>query len=313
MYTFGPVPSRRLGQSLGINNIPPKYCSYACVYCQLGRAIRLIAQLQEFYSPAQIRDEVEKKLTLLHEANEQVDYLTIVADGEPTLDLHLGELIESLQSTGIPVAVITNGTLLHLKQVRTALSHANWVSVKVDAVEEGAWRRIDRPAKNLDLKRIFEGMELFARGFRGTLVTETMLVSGCNTSEDNLVKTATYIGKLNPECAYLSAPIRPPAEAWVEIPAPEIYTMAYQIFTPHVRRVEYLLGYEGNAFANSGDPAEDILSITAVHPMREDALQDFLKRQGADFGVVRSLEQQGLLKCTSYAGNNFYARVLRRR
>jgi wyosine [tRNA(Phe)-imidazoG37] synthetase (radical SAM superfamily) len=256
---------------------------------------------------------VEKKLALLHEVNEQVDYLTIVADGEPTLDLHLGELIDSLQSSGFPVAVITNGTLLHLEQVRTALSHADWVSVKVDAVEETAWRRIDRPAKNLDLGHILEGMELFACGFRGTLVTETMLVTGCNTSEENLVKTATYIEKLNPECAYLSAPIRPPAESWVEVPAPEICTMAYQIFTPRVHRVEYLLGYEGNAFANSGDPAEDILSITAVHPMREDALQDFLKRQGADFNVVKGLEQQGLLKCTSYAGNNFYARVLRRK
>ncbi|MGM0416418.1 MAG: radical SAM protein [Thermodesulfobacteriota bacterium] len=312
MYTFGPVPSRRLGQSLGINNIPPKYCSYACVYCQLGRAIRLVQMPEEFYHPMAVVKAVQEKLDVLHLSGQHVDYLTIVADGEPTLDLHLRELIDALQGTNLPVAVITNGTMLQFPQVRTALSNANWVSVKVDSVDESTWRRIDRPAKGLHLDKILYGIDKFAAEFSGTLVTETMLVSDCNTDEQTLGKTACYIRKLNPECAYLSAPVRPPAEHWVEVPSPEICNRAFQIFDSHIERVEYLLGYEGNAFAHSGDPVEDVLSITAVHPMREDALEALLQRQGADFAVVDNLIQQGLLKCTPYAGNRFYARVLRR-
>lgn len=310
--TFGPVPSRRLGQSLGINNIPPKYCSYACVYCQLGRAIRLVSNPEEFYPPAQVAKSVQDKLDRIRREDKHVDYLTIVADGEPTLDDHLGELIVMLKRTHVPVAVITNGTMLHLSQVRTALSHADWVSVKVDSVDENTWRRIDRPAKGLYLDEILCGIDEFAAEFSGTLVTETMLVSDCNTDEQTLEKTACYIGKLNPECAYLSAPVRPPAEHWVEVPSAEICNRAFQIFDSQIERVEYLLGYEGNAFAHSGDPVEDILSITAVHPMREDALEALLQRQGADFAVVENLIRQGWLKCTQYAGNRFYARVLRR-
>jgi wyosine [tRNA(Phe)-imidazoG37] synthetase (radical SAM superfamily) len=312
MYTFGPVPSRRLGRSLGINNIPPKYCSYACVYCQLGRAIRLISSPEEFYLPELIYKEVEKKLKILSETGVNPDYLTIVADGEPTLDIHLGKLIKLLQRTSVPVAVITNGTLLYLPQIRAALSESDWVSVKVDSVDESAWRRVDRPAKNVRLPEVLSGIESFATDYKGILVTETMLVDGCNTSTDNLEKTAVYISGLNPECAYLSAPVRPPAEPWVVIPSPEVCNRAYQIFTARIERVEYLLGYEGNTFANTGDPLEDILSITAVHPMREDALEMFLKRKGADLSLVNELIRQEKLKCTLYGGEKFYARVLRR-
>lgn len=310
--TFGPVPSRRLGQSLGINNIPPKYCSYACVYCQLGRAIRLVSRPEEFYPPEQVAKSVQDKLDRIRREGQDVDYLTIVADGEPTLDAHLGELIDMLKRTQVPVAVITNATLLHISQVRTALTQADWVSVKVDCVEENTWRRIDRPAKGLHLNEILCGIDKFAAEFTGTLVTETMLVSDGNTTDEVLEGTACYISKLNPGYAYLSVPVRPPAEAWVEIPAPEICNRAYQIFNSHIERVEYLLGYEGNAFAHSGDPVEDILSITAVHPMREDALVVLLQHQGEDFAVVENLVRQGLLKCTSYAGKRFYARILRR-
>jgi wyosine [tRNA(Phe)-imidazoG37] synthetase (radical SAM superfamily) len=297
---------------LGINNIPPKYCSYACVYCQLGRAIRLISSPEEFYRPEQIYREAERKLKILSETGMNPDYLTIVADGEPTLDIHLGELIKLLQRTSVPVAVITNGTLLYLPQIRAALSEADWVSVKVDSVDESVWRRLDRPAKNVRLPEVLSGIESFAADYKGTLVTETMLVDGCNTSTDNLEKTGSYISRLNPECAYLSAPVRPPAEPWVEIPSPEECNRAYQIFTARIERVEYLMGYEGDSFANTGDTLEDILSITAVHPMREDALEIFLKRKGADLSLVNELIRQGELKCTPYAGEKFYTRVLRR-
>ncbi len=312
MHVFGPVPSRRLGRSLGINNIPPKYCSYACVYCQLGRALSLTSTPATFYSPAKLVDEVTCVLERLRNVGEEIDYLTLVADGEPTLDNHLDELLSRLRHFNIPIAVITNATLLHLPEVRKALLSADWVSVKVDSVTEEVWRRIDRPAKNMILETILAGIELFAANFKGELVTETMLVDGINTSAKELEKTSVYIGKLNPDCAYLSAPVRPPAEEWIEIPEAAVLNRAYQLFSHSLKHVEFLLGYEGNAFANTGDPLEDILSITAVHPMREDALKEFLGRQGVGFDCVHKLVQQNLLKCSTYAGRRFYVRALRR-
>ena len=311
MKIFGPVPSRRLGQSLGINNIPPKYCSYACVYCQLGRAIKLDVKPREFYSPAELFELLCQKLDHLRDVGDQVDYLTIVADGEPTLDQHLGDLIDKLRSTAIPVAVISNGTRLSDPLVRCALSGADWVSVKVDTVDADIWRTIDRPCKGLNIDDVLAGIKEFAAGFRGTLTTETMLVSGINDDDKNLYNTCRYIEELKPKCAYLSAPVRPPAEPWVKIPGVEVLTRAFQIFSQYVSQVEYLIGYEGNAFAHTNDPAEDLLSITAVHPMREDAVYGVLHRTGADFGVVEDLLKQNLLTRTIYNGHCFYARTLR--
>ena len=124
---FGPVPSRRLGRSLGINNIPPKICSYSCVYCQLGRSLKMTSQRRAFYAPEALFAEVEQKLAALQRSHELVDYLTIVPDGEPTLDLNLGKLIKLLKTLGIRIAVITNASLLDDPGVREDLEQADWV------------------------------------------------------------------------------------------------------------------------------------------------------------------------------------------
>ena len=121
MLVFGPVPSRRLGRSLGINNIPPKTCTYACVYCQLGRTPRLQIERQTFYSTEDLCDAVTCKLRAARERHEPVDYLTFVPDGEPTLDENLGATIAALKPLGIPIAVITNTSLIWDPAVREAL------------------------------------------------------------------------------------------------------------------------------------------------------------------------------------------------
>ena len=121
---------------LGINNIPPKICSYSCIYCQIGRTDSMSISRKEYYSPNQIFDEVGKKVTKLRNSNEQVDYLTFVPDGEPTLDINLGKEIELLKQLGIKIAVITNSSLLWDENVRKNLMNADWVSVKIDSVNE---------------------------------------------------------------------------------------------------------------------------------------------------------------------------------
>jgi wyosine [tRNA(Phe)-imidazoG37] synthetase (radical SAM superfamily) len=185
MIAFGPVPSRRLGRSLGINNIPPKICTYACVYCQLGRTIKMRVERNAFYEPEEILQDVRDKVEKARGAGEAIDYLTFVPDGEPTLDLNLGRAIDLLKPLGIKIAVITNSSLMWHEDSREALMQADWVSLKVDAVREDIWRRVDRPHGTLQLASIQDGILGFAKTYTGHLVTETMLVEGINDGESS--------------------------------------------------------------------------------------------------------------------------------
>jgi len=310
MIVFGPVPSRRLGRSLGVNNIPPKVCSYSCVYCQLGRTIKMQSERQTFYEPQEILKEVEEKVAKATEAQEAIDYLTFVPDGEPTLDINLGCDIDLLEPLGINIAVITNASLIWREDVREDLVKADWVSVKVDSTREETWRKINRPHRTLELTTILDGMLEFAETYRGELVTETMLVEGVNDNDDQVREVAEFLTRLKPDTSYLSIPTRPPAEQWAEPPSEEVINRAYQILGKSVEQVEYLIGYEGNAFAFTADVEEDLLSITAVHPMREEAVEDFLGRASADWSAIHRLIAQGQLIKTEYDGKSFYMRRL---
>jgi len=307
---FGPVPSRRLGRSLGVNNIPAKICTYSCVYCQLGAAVTVTIQRKEYYSPEAITEAVAERVSAVLAQGENIDYLTIVPDGEPTLDANLGSTITSLRSFGIPVAVISNASLIWQPQVRADLNNADWVSLKVDAVQENTWRRIDRGHRSLNLDNILDGMLAFREEFKGFLATETMLVHGVNDNEQSLVPIADFLATLQPDTAYVAIPTRPPAARWVEPAGQESVHMAYHLIADSGVKVEYLIGYEGDAFAATGDSEMDILSITAVHPMRRDAVQDLLQRNQAPWDVVTEMLAAGQLVELQYQGQQFYMRKL---
>ena len=311
MIAFGPVPSRRLGRSLGINNIPPKVCTYSCLYCQLGRTIKMSVERQAFYEPEEIARAVADKVEKTRSAGEVIDYLTFVPDGEPTLDLNLGREIELLRPLGIKIGVISNSSLIERQDVREDLLKADWVSLKMDSTREEVWRKVDRPHGALRLTSILDGALAFAQAFGGELVTETMLVAGVNDGDDQIGEVADFLLRLKPAVAYLAIPIRPPAEEWVHPPGEEVINRAYQIFGEKVERVEYLIGYEGNAFAFTGNVEEDLLSITSVHPMREDAVSQFLARAAADWSVIHGLIAQEQLIEMEYEGRKFYMRKLR--
>ncbi|HDO19843.1 MAG TPA: radical SAM protein, partial [Thermoplasmatales archaeon] len=152
---FGPVPSRRLGISLGINNIPPKTCSYSCVYCQLGITTDLRISRSEFYEPSSIVEEVKKRLKFFK--GKKIDYITFVPDGEPTLDINLDKEIEEIKKLGIKVAIITNSSLIWREDVRKTLKKFDLVSVKIDAVDEKIWKKLNRPHPELDIEDILQG------------------------------------------------------------------------------------------------------------------------------------------------------------
>jgi len=308
---FGPVPSRRLGRSLGINNIPPKECSYACVYCQLGNTIKLEVERREFYSTEQIVKEVKELISKVDSENNKINYLTIVPDGEPTLDLNLGKTISALKQFNIKIAVITNSSLLDDKNVRADLLEADWVSVKVDTVNENTWHKIDRPHGKLNLQSIINGIKLFSEEYSNYFAVETMLVKGMNDSDEELNSISEFVKILNPDKVYLSIPTRPPAEKSVEPPDEEKLNRAYQIFLANELNAELNTGYEGNEFSSTGNLGEDVLNITAVHPMRKDAIEDLITKDSGSWKDINYLVESGKLLKSEFNGNTFYLRDLK--
>lgn len=308
MIAFGPVPSRRLGRSLGINNIPPKICTYSCVYCQVGKTAEMQVERTYFYDPEKIYMDVKKKVEEAQKKGEPVGYLTFVPDGEPTLDVNLGRTIELLKPLGFKIAVITNGSLVWRKDVRADLAKADWVSFKIDSIGEKTWRRINRPQRSVRLPAILSGMLEFADTYSGILVTETMQVKNFNDSAKSFRKIAGFLNHLQPVKAYLAIPTRPPAEKWVRPPDEDVINEAFQILDEKPFQVEYLIGYEGNAFASTGNVEQDLLSITAVHPMREQAVNAFLKKAGKDWSIIRRMIASNAIIETVYGGKRFYIR-----
>lgn len=268
---------------------------------------------REYYKPETVIEAVKDKVNRVHQAGEQIDYLTFVPDGESTLDIHLGREIREIKQLGIPVAIITNSSTINRWDVRRELKEVDLVSVKMDSVIREIWKKVDRPHKALDLDKIMEGLQIFARDYKGKLITETMLIDGLNDGTENLEKTARFIAGLNPDTAYVSIPTRPPARTDVKPAGEEAINQAFQIFSEHIDRVEMLLGYEGNAFAHSGDTENDILSITAVHPMREDAMEEFLRKDQKDWNLIEKLVNEDKLLETEFQGKKFYLRKLAKR
>jgi len=267
---------------------------------------------QNFYQVEEIVQGVKEKVKQVRQKGEPVDYLTFAPDGEPTLDINLGREIELLRPLGIKIAVLTNATLIGHQEVRQDLQKADWVSLKVDAVSMGIWRRINRPSKSLKLKVILDGMLQFAGVFKGELATESMLIQGINDSSREIEKIAGFLAELKPDKAYLAIPTRPPARKTAIAASEPAINMAYQTFSQRLSRVEYLIGYEGNAFAFTGNVADDLLSITSVHPMREEAVIECLKKANADWGVIDRLIKDGRLIQLEYQGRRFYMRRLPR-
>jgi wyosine [tRNA(Phe)-imidazoG37] synthetase (radical SAM superfamily) len=224
------------------------------------------------------------------------------------LDAHLAETIELLRPLGIKIAVISNGSLIWREDVQHALNQADWVSLKVDSVTESIWRTINRPHPDISLATIMNGIRRFATHYNGLLNTETMLVSGINDKPEALAEVADFVSQLQPNKAYLSVPTRPPAEPEVSAPGEEVINQAFQIMRRKVEHVEYLIGYDEGGYAFTGDAERDLLSITAVHPMRKPEVEQLLKKAHQDWALIEKLLAEEKIKQVDYAGQSFYVR-----
>lgn len=313
MIVYGPIPSRRLGQSIGVNNIPPKTCSYSCTYCQIGRTNHLQVRRQAFYPPEQILREAEQKLNQLAAEHKTADYFSFVPDGEPTLDVNLGKTIALLKPLGVKIAVITNASLLWMDEVKRDLLGADWVSVSIDAADEATWHAIDRPHGQLGHAKVLQGIRDFAQAFPGTLVTETMLAEHVNTAPECVEAIAEQIAAVHPQTACLLVPTRPPAESGVRRASAESLRRASAIVqSVSGVTVSCITGNEEEeGFFFTENIADDILSIASVHPIREDIIDTLLKKRNADRGVLTALLQTGKLAPFTYEGKQFYRRNMK--
>lgn len=274
-YVFGPLPSRRLGQSLGIDTIPLKTCNWNCVYCQLGRTKPLTQLRQVYFPPEEMIDELHEALTA-HQP-EQIDWVTFVGSGEPLLHARMGELIRQVKGmTDRPVAVITNGSLLYRPEVRHELIAADAVLPTLDAGTAELYRQINRPHPEFTFARLVEGLIAFRDEYPGKLWVEVMLVRGLNDTPPALRDIASVLTKIKPDAVHINLPTRPPAEAWVQPPRSEALVDAMTILGCIAEVVHPAEGsFDLSGYENIVDA---VMSIITRHPMRQEELERALAR-----------------------------------
>ncbi len=305
-YVFGPVPSRRLGQSLGIDPLPLKTCNWNCVYCQLGRSLPLTNQRREYFPRKEIITEVEQALKA--HAPGDIDWVTFVGSGETTLHASLGWLIRQVKElTHLPVAVITNGSLLYLPEIRRELSAADAVLPSLDAGNARLYRKINRPHPEMSFKRLTEGLAAFRNEYQGKLWVEVMLVRGLNDTEEALHEIAAALDPIRPDEVHILQPDRPPVEPWVQPPDEEGLLRARAILGEVARLIHPACG----SFDLSGGESllEAVIGIITRHPMREDELIETLKHYSpADvLATLTELEKSGKAQVVERLGTRFWS------
>lgn len=270
---FGPVPSRRLGQSLGIDPVPLKTCNWNCVYCQLGRTNPFKTERRYYFKNAEILGQVQQALDS-HEPGE-IDWVTFVGSGETTLHAGLGEMIRAVKEmTDLPVAVITNGSLLDELVVRQSLLAADAVLPSLDAGTPELYRRINRPYPEFTFERLTAGLVDFREVYRHKLWVEVMLISGLNDTQEALEDIAVWLDKISPDEVHVVQPTRPPAETWVKPPDEAGLFRAKNILG---ETAELIMPAAGSFDLGGEESLVDaIIGIITRHPMKESELLDTL-------------------------------------
>jgi wyosine [tRNA(Phe)-imidazoG37] synthetase (radical SAM superfamily) len=268
-FVYGPVPSRRLGISLGVDVVPFKHCSYDCIYCQLGRTTQHTTQRRSFVPVGVVMNEIEEAVR----SNDDIDYMTFSGSGEPTLNSDIGTMITATEDlTDIPVAVITNGSLLWKKAVRSDLSHADLVVPSVDGVSEDVYQKINRPVRGLGSKEVLKGIRRFCQEYDGRIFVEIMLVKGVNDSEEEIGKINDFVGQLRVEKIQLNTVVRPPGRPDVRRLDRQELLKIKSLFDPQLP-VEIIAGFDkttGKAFHQDLEAA--IIELLARRPSKRDEM-----------------------------------------
>jgi wyosine [tRNA(Phe)-imidazoG37] synthetase (radical SAM superfamily) len=304
-HVFGPVPSRRLGRSLGVDPVPSKHCNWNCVYCQLGYTAPPVADREDYFPVAEVLDEVRASRGARGE--DGLDWITFVGSGETTLHRRLGEMIRGVQAvTELPVAVITNGSLLFDPVVREELLPADAVLPSLDAGREDLFLRINRPHRDLEFGQFVDGLAAFREAYEGQFWVEVMLLKGINDTPGALADLAAVLSRVRPDEVHLNVPTRPPAETWAEPPDDAALQRARGVLGSVAR----IVTPTGGTFDLSGcaDAVDAIRQIISRHPMSEDEVARSLARWSSEevsAGLSR-LEASGAAQRIKRAGRNFW-------
>jgi wyosine [tRNA(Phe)-imidazoG37] synthetase (radical SAM superfamily) len=306
-YIYGPVPSRRLGLSLGISPIPSKSCNFSCVYCQLGRTKRFQKERACFFNVSNIMTEYHIYSSCLIKNNPQkpFDIITIVGEGEPTLYKDLSTLIKELkQVTDKPVAVITNSSLMSKPSVSEALLNADIILPSFDFTDNKMLIKLHRPCPGNDFDTIYKGLCDFSAEYKGEIWIETMLVKGINDSEETLVKLKELLKKISYSRLYINVPVRPPAEKWVQPPERKNINLAINILQG--TSIEYLVS-EGFASSSTSD-LQALLEITKRHPMNQHEIIGFLqsRHNSSPDEVIKKMAARPEVSVIEYMGYKTY-------
>ncbi len=301
-YIFGPVPSRRLGFSLGIDLVPYKVCSLNCIYCQLGRTTKETVQIKEYIPSSLILKQLKEVLS----SGRRIDYLTFSGSGEPTLNSKIGEMISEIKKISeIPIAVLTNGTLLFKKEIRKKLKKADLVIPSLDAVTPSVFEKINRPHPALKIDKIISGLRKFREEFRGKIWLEIMLVAGINDNPEEIEKFVEVTDSIHPNLIQLNTPVRPPAEKWAK---PLALSKLKKIKSSFGKNCEIIASFQRKKqSAYRKDLEKEILTLVSRRPVTALEIANVL---GAHINEVikylEVLEKDKRIKSKIYQGKRYY-------
>lgn len=300
-YVFGPVPSRRLGRSLGVDLVPYKTCSFDCVYCQVGRTTRLTTEREEFVPLEQVVAEVRRRLAEGVEA----DYVTLSGSGEPTLYARLGELIDAVKaSTDVPVAVLTNGSLLWREEVRRELRRADLVVPSLDAGDPETFQRVNRPHPSISFEQLVDGLVRFREEFAGQLWLEVFMLADV-TDEDAARRMAAIVGRIQPDRIQLNTVTRPPADEGTRAMPPDKIKSYAAILGGNVEVVSDF-DYRGAELAAGAD-ADAVMNLLRRRPCSvEDVSEGLGLRRLEAEKLLAALQDAGRVTAEPQGGQYYY-------
>ena len=302
-YLYGPVPSRRLGRSVGIDLVPHKICTYDCIYCQIGKTTQKTLVRKEYVPVMEVIEEVD---FFLKEETSSIDYLSLSGSGEPTLHSKIRLVIEGIKGiTSIPIAVITNGSLLYLEEVRQDLLYADVVLPSLDAVSSKAFLKMNRPDKGLSAERLVEGLVQFRKIYKGQIWLEILFCRGINDSQDELIRMKETIDRIQPDQIHINTVVRPPSEKWA---APLSQKEMEKIKAFFGERATIISEFDHHPFSlTEKDIKGEILKILRRRPL---SLNDLSKGMGIPTEElerhIQPLILKGSIEVHSFGESVFY-------
>lgn len=300
-HIFGPVPSRRLGRSLGVDLVPFKTCSYDCIYCQLGRTTSKTIERREWVVLDEVLEELKDKLAT------KPDYITLSGSGEPTLYSRLDELIDGIRSmTDIPIAALTNGSLLWQKDVRRQLRDAHLVVPSLDAGHNGVFQAANRPHEDITFEKMLDGLISFRREYQGEYWLEVFVLAGYTAVDNEIAQMVECVKRIKPDLVQLNTVTRPAAEDYAIMVDPARMNEIAKRFDPEAQVIADYRGVHAQTDFQAG--RESVLEMIQRRPCSlEDIANGLNMHRNEVIKYITEIEASGVLTKQSSAGRLYYS------